>query len=253
MRLTDKVCVITGSGSGIGRATALLFAQEGAKVVVADMDFQAAEEVAALARDADARTTAVRVDVSSSASVQNLVQHTVDRHDRLDVLVNNAGYGFAATVVQTEETDWDRLMAVNLKGVYLGCKHSIPVMSREGGGAIVNTASVGAAVGIKARAAYCASKGGVAALTKAMTMDHAAEGIRVNCVAPGTIDTPYHAEIEAESADPTAFREALEARQIMNRLGQPGEIAQAILYLACDESSFATGSTLTVDGGMTAW
>lgn len=108
MRLTDKVCVITGGGSGIGRATALLFAQEGAKVVVADMDFQAAEEVAALARDADARTTAVRVDVSSSASVQNMVQHTVDRHDRLDVLVNNAGYGFAATVVQTEETDWDR-------------------------------------------------------------------------------------------------------------------------------------------------
>jgi meso-butanediol dehydrogenase / (S,S)-butanediol dehydrogenase / diacetyl reductase len=253
MRLADKVCVVTGGGSGIGRATSLLFAREGAKVVIADTDLSAAEEVAAEAREGDARSTAVAVDVSSSVSVREMVRRTIDEFDRLDVLVNNAGYGFAATVVQTEEADWDRLMAVNLKGVYLGCKYAIPVMSRQGGGVIVNTASVGATVGIKERAAYCASKGGVASLTKVMAVDHAGENIRVNCVAPGTIDTPYHADIEAASGDAAAFREGLEARQVMNRLGRAEEIARAILYLACDESSFATGSMLTVDGGMTAW
>jgi|SRR5215208_1065337 meso-butanediol dehydrogenase/(S,S)-butanediol dehydrogenase/diacetyl reductase len=252
MRLDDKVCIITGGGSGIGRAVCLLFAREGANVVVADVDTSAAEEVAALTRDSGSKSIARGVDVSSAASVEEMIHNTVEEYGSLDVLVNNAGYGFAADVVQTEEADWDRLMAVNLKGVYLGCKYAIPVMRRQGGGVIVNTASVGAVVGIKHRAAYCASKGGVAALTKAMALDHAAENIRINCVAPGTIETPYHAEIEAESEDPAAFREALKARQIMNRLGEPEEIAQAILYLACDESSFATGSMLTIDGGMTA-
>lgn len=252
MRLVDKVCVITGGGSGIGRAACLLFAREGAKVVVADTNLSAAEKVAALIQDDGLESSAMGVDVANGANVKKMVQNTVNKYGSLDVLVNNAGYGLAENIVQTEEADWDRLMAVNLQGVYLGCKYAIPIMRRQGGGVIIKTASTVAVVGIKDRAAYCASKGGVAALTKAMAVDRAAEGIRVNCVASGTIDSPYFAELEAKSEDPAAFREALKARQVMNRLGQPEEIAQAMLYLASDESSFATGSMLTVDGGMTA-
>ena len=161
MRLEDKVCVITGGGSGIGQATSLLFVREGGAVVIADKDLASAERTAAEVRQEGGRAVALEVDVSQADSVQKMVQSTVDEFGRLDVLVNNAGYGFAATVVETEEADWDDLMAVNLKGVYLGCKFAVPVMRRQGGGVIVNTASVVAMVGIKDRAAYCASRGGV--------------------------------------------------------------------------------------------
>ncbi|GIX47303.1 MAG: short-chain dehydrogenase [Candidatus Tectimicrobiota bacterium] len=194
----------------------------------------------------------MQVDVSQAASVQRMVQETVAAYGRLDVLVNNAGYGFAATVEETEEADWDRLMAVNLKGVYLGCKYAIPVMRQQGGGVIINTASVVALVGIENRAAYCASKGGVAALTRAMAVDHVRDGIRVNCVAPGTIDSPYLAPIFAASSEPQRLREQLAQRQLMGRMGTPEEVAYAMLYLASDESSFTTGTMLVVDGGMTA-
>ncbi|MEP0510044.1 MAG: SDR family oxidoreductase, partial [Aurantimonas coralicida] len=168
-----------------------------------------------------------------------------------DVLVNNAGYGIAGTVVNTAVEDWDALFAVNVRGVYLGCKHAIPVMERQGGGVIVNTASGGAIVGIYDRAAYTASKGAVSALTRAMAMDHADAGIRVNCVAPGTIESPYFKTIFETAPDAAALRKSLEDRQVMGRLGQPEEIAKAILFLACDDSSFSTGSTLVADGGWT--
>lgn len=167
-------------------------------------------------------------------------------------MVNNAGYGIAGTVVDTAEADWAELMAVNVNGVYYGCKYAIPMMRDQGGGVIVNTASVVASVGIRNRAAYCASKGAVAALTRAMALDHVGDNIRVNCVAPGTIDSPYFAEILHKSGRAAELRRELEARQAMNRLGKPEEIANGILYLACDESSFVTGTMLTVDGGMTA-
>ena len=144
------------------------------------------------------------------------------------------------------------MMEVNLKGVYLGCKYAVPIMRRQGHGVIINTASVVAMVGIENRAAYCASKGGVAALTRAMAVDHVRDRIRVNCVAPGTVDTPYFAEIFAKSPDPVALRKELEARQLMGRLARPEEIAYAMLYLTSEESSFVTGSMLVVDGGMTA-
>ena len=221
-------------------------------MVIADKNLAAAERTAAEARREGGQAVALEVDVSQANSVQDMVQSTVDEFGRLDVLVNNAGYGFAATVVDTEEADWDDLMAVNLKGVYLGCKFAIPVMRGQGGGAIVNTASVVAMVGIKDRAAYCASKGGVVALTRAMALDHADEGIRINCIAPGSVDSPYLEPIFAQSQDPAALRKAIEARHVMDRLGTPEEIAYGILYLASDESSFVTGSMLTVDGGMTA-
>jgi NAD(P)-dependent dehydrogenase (short-subunit alcohol dehydrogenase family) len=252
MRLSAKVSVITGAGSGIGRATALLFAREGAKVVAADIRLTAAVETAEMIQKDGGEARPVEVDVARGASVRRLFQATLDAYGRLNVLVNNAGYGIAATVEETDEEEWDRLMAVNLKGVYLGCKYAIPIMRGQGGGVIVNTASVVALVGIRDRAAYCASKGGVVALTRAMALDHVGDGIRVNCVAPGTVETPYFAEIFARDPDPAALRRELELRHPMERLARPEEIAHAILYLASDESSFVTGSTLVVDGGMTA-
>ncbi len=249
MRLAGKVCIVTGGGSGIGRATCLLFAQEGGKVVVADKSHEAAESVA---REVGEAAIALRTDVSDSQSIRAMLKQTVDRFGRLDVLVNNAGYGIPGSVVETDEADWDRLMAVNLNGVFYGCKYAIPIMCEQGGGVIVNTASVVATVGIRDRAAYCASKGAVAALTRAMALDHVAEGIRINCIAPGTIDSPYFNEMLAQSDRPDEMQRELEQRQAMNRLGTPEEIARGMLYLACDDSSFATGSMLTVDGGMTA-
>ena len=248
-RLKDKVCLITGGGSGIGRATCELFAREGAKVVVADKLLSAARVVAALIGEA---AIAIEVDVAQSASVRSMIDATIRDLGRLDVLINNAGYGIPGSVVETSEDDWDKLMAVNVNGVFFGCKYAIPVMKQQGGGVIVNTASIVANVGIRNRAAYCASKGAVAALTRAMALDHVNDNIRVNCVAPGTIDSPYFEDIIRKSERPQELRRELEARQAMNRLGQPKEIANAFLFLASDESSFSTGSMLIVDGGMTA-
>ena len=248
MRLNDKVCIITGGGSGIGRATALLFADEGARLVIADKRNAQAVAAECAAKGA----IAVEADVARTADVKRMIEATVDRFHRLDVLVNNAGYGITGSVVETEEEAWDALMAVNVRGVFLCSKYAIPVMKRNGGGVIVNTASVVAAVGIANRAAYCASKGAVAALTRAIAIDHVGDGIRCNAIAPGTIDTPYFADILAKSADREAARKALAARQLLGRLGTPEEIAAGILFLASDESRFATGTILTLDGGMTA-
>jgi meso-butanediol dehydrogenase / (S,S)-butanediol dehydrogenase / diacetyl reductase len=252
MRLKDKVCVVTGGGSGIGRATARVFGREGARVVVADRRVAAAEKVAAGLQEQGWPAKAVAADVSKTAQVKLMIDTTLAAFGRLDVIVNNAGYGTFGTVVDIDEREWDDLMATNVRGVYLCCKYAIPVMRAQGGGVIVNVASVVAAVGIRNRAAYVASKGAVAALTRAIALDHAEEGIRCNAVAPGTIDTPYYDEVVRRAPDAAAFRKGLEARQPLGRLGTPEEIADAILFLACDESRFATGSILTIDGGMTA-
>ena len=251
-RLHNKVALITGGGSGIGRAAVNTFAREGARLAVADKNLQSAEAAAEAVRASGREAIAIGVDVAIPAEVKRMVEATVARFGRLDILVNNAGYGIAATVVETEEADWDALMAVNLKGVYLGCKYAIPAMVSTGGGVIVNIASVTAQVGIRNRAAYVASKGGVAALTRAIALDHVGENIRCNAIAPGTIDTPYYSAILRQAANPVALRKGLEARQPVGRLGTAEEIADGILFLACDESRFMTGSILTVDGGMTA-
>jgi NAD(P)-dependent dehydrogenase (short-subunit alcohol dehydrogenase family) len=252
MRLKDKVCLITGGGSGIGRASALLFAAEGARLVIADKNAANAQAVASQCAGKGAQAMAIAADVASSADVKRMIAATVERFRRLDVLVNNAGYGIPGSVVETDEAAWDALMAVNVRGVFLCSKYAIPVMRANGGGAIVNTASVVAAVGIGNRAAYCASKGAVAALTRAIAIDHVGDGIRCNAIAPGSIDTPYFDDILRKSPDPGATRKALAARQLLGRLGTPEEIAAGILFLASDESRFATGTILTLDGGMTA-
>jgi meso-butanediol dehydrogenase/(S,S)-butanediol dehydrogenase/diacetyl reductase len=249
MRLKDRVCIITGGASGIGRAACRIFAREGAKVVVADKSADAAAEVAS---EIGNGAFSIEVNVASSANVRSMIEETVRRFGRLDVLVNNAGYGFTGSVTETDEDAWNDLMAVNVNGVFFGCKYAIPEMAKSGGGSIINTASVVSIVGIRDRAAYCASKGAVACLTRAMALDHVAQNIRVNAVCPGTIDSPYFQEIFAKSPQAAELRRQLESRQAMNRLGQPEEIANGMLFLASDESSFMTGSLLTIDGGMTA-
>lgn len=249
MRLKDKIAVITGGGSGIGEATAKLFAKEGAMLVVADKRGANAERVA---KEIGGRASAVTVDVSKAAQVKAMIDGAVARHGRLDILINNAGYGITGSVVETSEEDWDALMSVNVKGVFLGCKYAIPVMQRKGGGAIVNTASTTSRAGIPNRAAYVTSKGAVAAMTRAMALDHVGDNIRINCVGPGTIESPYFTEILAKAPDPAALRKSLEQRQPMGRMGKPAEIAKAILFLASDDASFCTGATLYADGGWTA-
>jgi meso-butanediol dehydrogenase/(S,S)-butanediol dehydrogenase/diacetyl reductase len=251
MKLAGKIAIITGGGSGIGHEAAKLFAAEGAVVIVADRDGAAAERVAAEIKSNSGKATAHTIDVSKEAEIKAMIDRVVADHGRLDILVNNAGFGFAGTVVTTSEADWDALMAVNVKGVFFGCKYAVPVMEKQGGGVIVNTASAVANVGITDRAAYVASKGAVAALTRAMAIDHVAAKIRINCVAPGTIESPYFAKI-LSGPDGAELRRGLEQRQAMERLGQPVEIARAMLFLASDESSFCTGTTLVADGGWTA-
>ena len=251
MKLAGKIAIITGGGSGIGHEAAKLFAAEGAVVIVADRDGAAAERVEAEIKSNSGKATAHTIDVSKEAEIKAMIDRVVADHGRLDILVNNAGFGFAGTVVTTSEADWDALMAVNVKGVFFGCKYAIPVMEKQGGGVIVNTASAVANVGITDRAAYVASKGAVAALTRAMAIDHVAAKIRINCVAPGTIESPYFAKI-LSGPDGAELRRGLEQRQAMERLGQPVEIARAMLFLASDESSFCTGTTLVADGGWTA-
>ncbi|TPI47865.1 SDR family oxidoreductase [Mesorhizobium sp. B3-1-7] len=249
MRLKDKAAIVTGAGAGIGAAVMELFAREGAGILAVDRDGARVREVAARAR-----ALALEADISDEASVTAMVGRAREAFGRIDILVNNAGYGIRGSVVTTAAADWDALMAVNLKGVFLCSKHAIPVMSGGGGGGVIlNTASNVANVGLADRAAYVASKGGVAALTRAMALDHAGENIRVNAVAPGVTWSSYFDSMLETHPDPAGFVAALNARSAMNRVAQPVEIANAILWLASDESSFATGSILTVDGGMTAW
>lgn len=191
MRLADKISIVSGAASGIGYETAKLFAQEGAYVVVADRDGPAAERAAKEIKAGGGRAEVAVIDVTIAADVKAMIEDVAARNGRVDVLVNNAGYGFAGTVLDTTEEQWDALMAVNVKGVMFGCKYAIPIMERQGGGSIVNTASAVAQIGITNRAAYCASKGAVAALTRAMALDHVGANIRINCVAPGTIESLY--------------------------------------------------------------
>ncbi len=250
-RLEGKVAVITGAGGGIGRVAALRFAAEGARVVVADLDGGRAASAAAEIDAAGGTATAVTVDVADEAEVGAMVGAATSTYGRLDVLFNNAGIfpDDDGGVLDTPPGTWARVMDVNLKGVWLGCRAAVPAMLESGGGSIVNVASFVALMGAAtAQIAYTASKGGVLALTRELAVEYARQGIRANSICPGPIETPLLAEL---LADP-ARRQRRLVHIPLGRFGRPEEIAAAALFLASDEASFVTGSALVVDGGITA-
>lgn len=251
MRLEGKVGLITGASSGIGRATAILFAKEGARVVVADIS-NTGEEVIRTIKNNGGEAAFIPADVRKASDVQKMIDGTVKQYGRLDILYNNAGICLRAPVTEMEEDLWDQTMDVNLKGVFLGCKCAIPVMKEQGGGVIINTASTFANVGVPMVSAYVASKGGIAAFTRAVALEVAPYKIRVNCVCPGTILTPLTERSWASTKKPDEVRESRLKLHPIGRLGKPEDVAQAVLYLASDESSFVTGASLFVDGGYTA-
>lgn len=251
-RLAARVAFITGAGSGIGQASALLFGQEGAGVCAVDLDPASAQATAGSITALAGEALWTAADVSASDQVGRAVDACLRHFGRIDILVNCAGIGSTQTVVDTPEDLWERVFAVNVRGTFLCCKAIVSHMIEAGGGAIVNIASVAGMVGLKNRAAYCASKGAVISLTQAIAVDHVGQHIRCNCICPGTVDSPWVGRLLAAASDPAAERAALVARQPMGRLGTPEEIAKAALYLASDDAAFITGSSLVIDGGLTA-
>lgn len=251
MRLEGKVALITGAGSGIGRAAATLFAREGAAVVAVDVDTAAAEDTAGLVTAQGDRALAVTADVSRSADCRAMVAAGEHEFGRLDVLFNNAGIMDSADddALTTGEDTWDRTMAVNAKGVFLGCKYGVPALQRAGGGTIVNTASFVAVLGAAtSQVAYTASKGAVLAFTRELAVRHARENIRANALCPG----PLRTELLMKFLDTPAKEQRRLVHVPMGRFGEASEIAQAALFLASDDSSYMTGGELLVDGGITA-
>jgi len=251
MRLSGKTAIVTGAGSGIGRATARLFAQEGAAVVIIDWNGQAGASSADAIREAGGEALFCEADVSRPADVQRFVTIARERYGGIDVLVNNAAVQVLAQLVETTEEDWDRVHSVNLKGVFLGCKYVIPEMVKRGGGSIVNLSSVLGFVGDPDLAAYCAAKGGVLALTKAAALTYGPQGIRVNSICPGDVDTPLVQHYFSKDPDPARLRAEVSSKYALRRIAAPEEVAEAALFLASSASSFITGSTIVVDGGLT--
>jgi NAD(P)-dependent dehydrogenase (short-subunit alcohol dehydrogenase family) len=247
--LARKRALITGGASGIGKATALLFASEGAMISIVDLDATGAQAVMKTIPGSEGRVIFVPCDVTDAAQCQRAVAQTVRDLGGLDILVNCAGIIRRATVLETTEAEWDHVMAVNLKSIFLLSKYAIPIMAEAGGGTIINVSSGWGLVGGPRAASYCASKGGVVQLTKSMALDHGGQNIRVNCICPGDTDTPLLRDEARQVGEPVEQFLAKASARPLGRIGTPEDIAQAALYLASDASSFVTGTTLVVDGG----
>jgi NAD(P)-dependent dehydrogenase (short-subunit alcohol dehydrogenase family) len=249
-RFEGKVALVTGGGSGIGRATSLAFANEGAKVVIDDINVEGGEETLRLIKSTGGEAIFVKADVSKGAEVEAMVEKTIDTYGRLDCAFNNAGIGEPLKrVAKTTEDNWDRVMATNLKGVYLCMKYEVPHMLKQKKGAIVNTSSLAGLKGLSGQAAYVASKHGVVGLTKSAAIEYATLGIRINAICPGVIDTPL---IAPNMKDRPHVEKGYIDMEPIGRLGKPEEIASAVLWLCSDEASFVVGSVFSVDGGVVA-
>lgn len=243
-RLRGKAAIITGAGSGIGRVTAMLFAEEGAKVVAADCDIDRGNETTTVIKQTGGICTFVRADVTCAADVKGMIKKALDSYGRLDILFNNAGVvGDLVATADYAEENWDKVIAVNLKGVFLGMKYAIPEMPRAGGGSIINMSSNAAHVPPVGLSAYSASKAAIIALTKAAAMEYLRNNIRINYIGPGCVLTPVN----------VPFEEAMKSQLPLGRLAQPEEIAKVVLFLASDESSFITASGIIADGGQTTY
>ncbi len=242
-KLEGKVALITGAGSGIGRATAVLFAQEGAKIAVADFVAEGGEETVSLIKNSGGEAIFIEADVRKSIDVQQMIRTTVDTFGKLDILHNNAGVNTICLLAEVAEEEWDRVLDTNLKGAFLGTRYALPVMLEQGGGIIINTASI---MGFNAQAnvsPYCVSKAAIIMLTKATSAEYAKQDIRANCICPGFIDTPmtqpWESVVDIEKSPPGKY-------------GQPEDVANAALYLASDDAGYVTGSAIVVDGGYAA-
>ena len=251
MQLKGKVALVTGGTEGMGYATAEAFLKAGAKVVISGRSSEKGEAaVRSLERYGEVKF--VGGDVSMSEDAKRMVEATMEEFGRIDIVFNNAGVYLEKGAEDTTEEEWDRVIDVNLKGTFLVSKYAVPHMRRQGGGAIINNSSDAGLVGNRSCAAYCASKGGVTIMTKAMALDYAKDNIRVNCVNPAVIDTPMVAREVARVDDPERYTQQMNMDHPIGRIGRPDEVAKAVLFLASDQASFITGAALSVDGGLTA-
>ena len=251
MRLKNKVVIVTGAGSGLGRATALLFAREGAKVVVAANRDKDGEQTIKSIKEAGGEAILVRVDVTMAVDLENAVKAAVDKYGKLDIMLNNAGTpGPGKLIADITEEEWNQVISVNLTGVFLGTKYAIPEMLKGGGGAIINVSSVAALSPRRYTGAYSAAKAAVIQLTKVTALEYARKNIRVNCILPGPIDTPFFTKVSgADPAKIAIFKEMVRNEVPLGRFAQPEEIARVALFLASDEASYITGAAFAADGG----
>ncbi|TYO67646.1 SDR family oxidoreductase [Bradyrhizobium hipponense] len=252
MRLEGRTAIVTGAGSGIGRASAKLFAEEGARLALVDRDAAGLQETLSLVREVNGEATTHVGDVGDANFAEAVASEIVARHGRLDILITAAGFSCGGTVLTTDPADWDAVFRTNVGGTWLWARTAVPQMQRQGCGSIITLASQLAIAGGKGNSAYIAAKGAIVSLTRTMAVDFATDGIRVNAIAPGAIDTPMLRRSFARHANADEVREASRSRHAMNRFGQADEIAQAALYLASDASSFTTGTVMVVDGGWLA-